>query len=394
MMVFPAEEQTLPDVTHCKSPDYVTDYGSRAYLRRKTEPLRPDETLRAHQNTPLYIVMTTRISIQTRSTYTSIGPCAEVARTSDYIYSTITPNIPVSSPMASLCYSSPPASLFVHWVYRDAMISWPETEAVHRGTEADKETSDLDGVFEREQGTQQIVLHSQSNEEAMINQGVTAALAARDANTNGVDSHNSGTGARRNERVTLQGPLAGMSKLKNINKRCTKLEVAKLNLRCMRMGCRDKPSIYSYLEQFVSLGKGNETLIVHGDGSNRGHEAHLHIISYSKTQEYMLKGGPIFLAHVTTKEVEDKSEKKRLKDITNSSSILLKACKRAVPRLLRQFPTLGSPCLNFKKKDGSFWMCIDYQELNKLTVKNRYPLPRIDDLFDQLQGSSVYSKID
>nr|GFC27344.1 putative reverse transcriptase domain-containing protein [Tanacetum cinerariifolium] len=39
-------------------------------------------------------------------------------------------------------------------------------------------------------------------------------------------------------------------------------------------------------------------------------------------------------------------------------------------------------------------MCIDYQELNKLTVKNRYPLPRIDDLFDQLQGSNVYSKID
>ncbi|GKF02771.1 putative reverse transcriptase domain-containing protein, partial [Tanacetum coccineum] len=45
-------------------------------------------------------------------------------------------------------------------------------------------------------------------------------------------------------------------------------------------------------------------------------------------------------------------------------------------------------------RDGSFRMCIDYQELNKLTVKNRYPLPRIDDLFDQLQGSSVYSKID
>ncbi|GKB23925.1 putative reverse transcriptase domain-containing protein [Tanacetum coccineum] len=45
-------------------------------------------------------------------------------------------------------------------------------------------------------------------------------------------------------------------------------------------------------------------------------------------------------------------------------------------------------------KDGSFRMCIDYRELNKLTVKNRYPLPRIDDLFNQLQGSSVYSKID
>ncbi|GJR36098.1 putative reverse transcriptase domain-containing protein [Tanacetum coccineum] len=53
----------------------------------------------------------------------------------------------------------------------------------------------------------------------------------------------------------------------------------------------------------------------------------------------------------------------------------------------------GAPVLFVKNKDGSFRMCIDYRELNKLTVKNRYPLPRIDDLFDQLQGSSVYSKI-
>ncbi|GKB54390.1 putative nucleotidyltransferase, ribonuclease H [Tanacetum coccineum] len=54
----------------------------------------------------------------------------------------------------------------------------------------------------------------------------------------------------------------------------------------------------------------------------------------------------------------------------------------------------GAPVLFVKKKDGSFRMCTDYRELNKLTVKNRYPLPRIDDLFDQMQGSSVYSKID
>ncbi|GJZ50899.1 putative reverse transcriptase domain-containing protein [Tanacetum coccineum] len=54
----------------------------------------------------------------------------------------------------------------------------------------------------------------------------------------------------------------------------------------------------------------------------------------------------------------------------------------------------GASILFFKKKDGSFHMCIDYHELNKLTVKNQYPLSRIDDLFDQLQGSCVYSKID
>nr|GEZ89993.1 putative reverse transcriptase domain-containing protein [Tanacetum cinerariifolium] len=58
------------------------------------------------------------------------------------------------------------------------------------------------------------------------------------------------------------------------------------------------------------------------------------------------------------------------------------------------FLTMGSSSPICQKKDGSFWVYIDYRELNKLMVKNRYPLPRIDDLFDQLQRSSVYSKID
>ncbi|GKD96122.1 putative reverse transcriptase domain-containing protein [Tanacetum coccineum] len=97
----------------------------------------------------------------------------------------------------------------------------------------------------------------------------------------------------------------------------------------------------------------------------------------------MLKGCPVFLANVTTKETKDKPEKKRLEDVS----------------IVRDFPNvfpedLPAPIVFVKKKEGSFRMCIDYREQNKLTVKNRYPLPRIDNLFDQLQGSSVYTKID
>jgi len=54
---------------------------------------------------------------------------------------------------------------------------------------------------------------------------------------------------------------------------------------------------------------------------------------------------------------------------------------------------LGAPVLFVKKKDGILHLCIDYRQLNKVTVKNRYPLPRIDDLFDQLKGARVFSKI-
>ncbi|KAJ9189421.1 hypothetical protein P3X46_000717, partial [Hevea brasiliensis] len=54
----------------------------------------------------------------------------------------------------------------------------------------------------------------------------------------------------------------------------------------------------------------------------------------------------------------------------------------------------GAPVLFVKKKDGTLRLCIDYRQLNKVTVKNKYPLPRIDDLFDQLKGAGVFSKID
>ncbi|GKA49662.1 putative reverse transcriptase domain-containing protein [Tanacetum coccineum] len=117
------------------------------------------------------------------------------------------------------------------------------------------------------------------------------------------------------------------------------------------------------------------------------------------------RGCDVFLAHITTKEAKDKSEGKRLeyvpivKDFPDS--LFRKDCQEEQLQELSdkgfirpKYSPWGAPVLFVKKKDGSFRMCIDYRELNKLTVKNRYPLPRIDDLFDQLQGSSVYSKID
>ena len=54
----------------------------------------------------------------------------------------------------------------------------------------------------------------------------------------------------------------------------------------------------------------------------------------------------------------------------------------------------GAPVLFVKKKDGTLQMCINYRQINKVTVKNKYPLPRIEDLFDQLKGAGVFSKID
>jgi hypothetical protein len=54
----------------------------------------------------------------------------------------------------------------------------------------------------------------------------------------------------------------------------------------------------------------------------------------------------------------------------------------------------GAPVLFVKKKDSTLRLCIDYRKLNKVTIKNKYPLPRIDDLFDQLGGASIFSKID
>ncbi|GJV83689.1 hypothetical protein Tco_1523587 [Tanacetum coccineum] len=133
----------------------------------------------------------------------------------------------------------------------------------------------------------------------------------------------------------------------------------------------------------------------------------------------MLKGCQVILARVTTRETDDESKEKRLEDVSTIQDFpevfpkdlparapygLASSEMKKLSEQLQELPDKGfiklssspwgAPVMFVKTKDGPFRMCIDYRELNKLTMKNRYPLPRIDDLSDQLQGSSVYSKID
>ncbi|GKE69566.1 putative reverse transcriptase domain-containing protein [Tanacetum coccineum] len=111
-------------------------------------------------------------------------------------------------------------------------------------------------------------------------------------------------------------------------------------------------------------------------------------------QKYMLNGCHVFLAHVTTKKAEDKSEKKQLEDIS--------IVEFQIDLMPGAAPVARAPCRlapsEMKELSNQLQKLSDKgfirPKLNKLTVKNCYPLPRIDDLFDQLQGSSVYSKID
>ncbi|KAD6119725.1 hypothetical protein E3N88_10996 [Mikania micrantha] len=179
------------------------------------------------------------------------------------------------------------------------------------------------------------------------------------------------------------------------------------------------------------LSPSGKEVIIHGEKKDG-----VVICSMIKALKYIKRGGKSYLAYV----VDMEKEMKKLEDIpivrdfsdvfpddlpgvpperevefridlVPGSKPIAKTPYRLAPTEMQELMTQiqelldkgfirpsispwGAPVLFVKKKDGSMRMCIDYRELNKLTVKNRYPLPRIDDLFDQLQGAKWFSKID
>eukprot|EP00261_Vitis_vinifera_P040692 XP_019081935.1 PREDICTED: uncharacterized protein LOC109124301 [Vitis vinifera] len=134
----------------------------------------------------------------------------------------------------------------------------------------------------------------------------------------------------------------------------------------------------------------------------------LRMISALGASSLLKKGCQGFLASVMSNE---KREVEFTIDLVPGTGPMSKAPYRMAPVELKELkvqlqelldkgfirPSVspwGAPVLFVKKNDGSMRLCIDYRELNKMTVRNKYPLPRIDDLFDQLQGACVFSKID
>ncbi|TYJ96573.1 retrotransposon protein, putative, Ty3-gypsy subclass [Cucumis melo var. makuwa] len=130
------------------------------------------------------------------------------------------------------------------------------------------------------------------------------------------------------------------------------------------------------------------------------------VVEALKVEKLLRKGCTAFLAHVV--KVQEEKLKREDVPIVNE---YLDAPYRMAPSELKEMkvqlqelvdkgyirPSVspwGAPVLFVKKKDGTLRLCIDYRKLNKVTIRNKYPLPRIDDLFDQLRGAVVFSEID
>ncbi|GJV77191.1 putative reverse transcriptase domain-containing protein [Tanacetum coccineum] len=161
-------------------------------------------------------------------------------------------------------------------------------------------------------------------------------------------------------------------------------------------------------EKLVRVPFGDEILIFHGDGNNNRRESRLNIISCTKTQKYLLKVCPIFLAHVTMKKAKDKSKEKRLEDVP-----IVQDFPEVIPEDLPGIPPTrqvefqidlmpgAAPVARAPYRLAPSEMKELSDQLKELSDKgfirpssSPWGAPvLIDDLFDQLQGSSVYSKI-
>ncbi|GKA02952.1 putative reverse transcriptase domain-containing protein [Tanacetum coccineum] len=134
-------------------------------------------------------------------------------------------------------------------------------------------------------------------------------------------------------------------------------------------------------EKVVRIPYGDEVLIIQGDDYDGRSKSKLNIISCTKTQKYIQKGCQVYLVQVTSKKTEDKSKEKRLEDV-----LIVQEFPKVFPEDLLGLPPARQVEFQINLVPGA----APIARAKKIT----YPLPRIEDLFDQLQGSRVYSKID
>ncbi|GKE26974.1 putative reverse transcriptase domain-containing protein, partial [Tanacetum coccineum] len=145
----------------------------------------------------------------------------------------------------------------------------------------------------------------------------------------------------------------------------------------------------------IPLGHGSSDVIV---GMNWLSEHKAVIVCHKKVVRVLLESGEIL--HVQGERTPGIAKALRLVGLLSQRQVefridLVPGATPVVKSLYRLAPTeMQDVCVASRVKDGALRMCIDYRELNKLTIKNCYPLPRIDDLFDQLQGARYFSKID